>query len=79
MMETEEWRPVVGWEGLYEVSRGLVGTGAWRDPVSASRYEHVVVSEESRKGELLPTENDPCKTRVKAASRAKTSRNSKCS
>jgi integrase len=37
-------------------TRGLVGTGAWRDSVSAGRYEHVVVSEESRKAILLPTE-----------------------
>lgn len=36
-------------------TRGLVGTGAWRDPKSAARYEHVVVSEESRKADLLPT------------------------
>lgn len=36
-------------------TRGLVGTGAWRDEKSASRYEHVVVSEESRKADLLPT------------------------
>jgi len=34
---------------------GLVGTGAWRDRTSASRYEHVVVSEEARKADLLPT------------------------
>jgi len=38
-------------------TRGLVGTGAWRDEASASRYEHVVVSEESRKAMFLPTEN----------------------
>jgi integrase len=36
-------------------TRGLVGTGAWSDPVSAARYEHVVVTEESRKAILLPT------------------------
>ncbi len=36
-------------------TRGLVGTGAWRDEKSAARYEHVVVSEESRKADLLPT------------------------
>lgn len=36
-------------------TRGLVGTGRWRDEKSAARYEHVVVSEESRKADLLPT------------------------
>lgn len=36
-------------------TRGLVGTGRWRDQKSAARYEHVVVSEESRKADLLPT------------------------
>jgi integrase len=35
-------------------TRGLVGTGAWSDQVSAARYEHVVVTEESRKAILLP-------------------------
>lgn len=35
-------------------TRGLVATGAWRDRESASRYEHVVVTEEARKAELLP-------------------------
>jgi len=35
---------------------GLVGTGAWRDAASARRYEHVDVTEESRKAILLPTE-----------------------
>lgn len=34
---------------------GLVATGAWRDRESASRYEHLVVSEEARKAALLPT------------------------
>lgn len=38
-------------------TRGLVGTGAWRDQTSAARYEHVVVSEESRRAILLPVEN----------------------
>lgn len=33
---------------------GLVGTGAWRDRKSAARYEHVVVSEEAKKANLLP-------------------------
>lgn len=36
-------------------TRGLVGTGRWRDEQSAARYEHVVVSEEARKADLLPT------------------------
>lgn len=39
-------------------TRGLVATGAWKDAVSASRYEHVVVSEEARKADLLPTIKD---------------------
>lgn len=34
---------------------GLVGTRAWRDRKSAARYEHVVVSEEARRADLLPT------------------------
>lgn len=38
-------------------TRGLVGTGRWKDQKSAARYEHVVVSEESRKADLLPTPN----------------------
>lgn len=38
-------------------TRGLVGTGAWRDEQSASRYQHVVVSEEARRADLLPIEN----------------------
>lgn len=37
-------------------TRGLVGTGAWRDRASAARYEHVVVSEEAMKADLLPVE-----------------------
>lgn len=36
-------------------TRGLVGTGAWKDMKSAARYEHVVVSEESQKADMLPT------------------------
>lgn len=36
-------------------TRGLVGTGAWKDRKSAERYEHVVVSEEAMRAELLPT------------------------
>lgn len=38
-------------------TRGLVGTGTWRDPKSAERYEHVVATEEARRAVLLPTEN----------------------
>lgn len=38
-------------------TRGLVGTGTWRDPKSAERYEHVVSTEEARRAVLLPTEN----------------------
>lgn len=34
---------------------GLVATGAWKDRKSAARYEHVVVSEEARRADLLPT------------------------
>lgn len=33
---------------------GLVATGRWKDPKSAARYTHTVVSEESRKADLLP-------------------------
>ncbi len=40
-------------------TRGLLGTGRWRDEKSARRYEHVVASEESRRADLLPTPNDP--------------------
>ncbi len=36
-------------------TRGLVGTGRWRDQKSAARYEHVVASEESKRADLLPT------------------------
>lgn len=38
-------------------TRGLVGTGRWRDEKSAARYEHVVASEESKRADLLPTRN----------------------
>jgi integrase len=34
----------------------LVRTDRWSDPVSADRYAHVVLSEQSRKGALLPVE-----------------------
>jgi integrase len=37
-------------------TKGLMGTGAWRDHKSASRYEHVVVSEESARAAMLPIE-----------------------
>jgi integrase len=33
---------------------GLVETGAWRDPKSAARYEHLDVTEEARKADKLP-------------------------
>lgn len=35
-------------------TKGLVATGAWKDRKSADRYEHVVVSEDARRAELLP-------------------------
>lgn len=35
-------------------TKGLVGTGRWRDEKSAARYQHVVVSEESERAALLP-------------------------
>lgn len=38
-------------------TRGLVRTGRWKDQRSAARYEHVVVSEETRKADLLPRPN----------------------
>jgi len=34
----------------------LVRTDRWSDPVSADRYAHVVLSEQSRKATLLPVE-----------------------
>jgi len=36
-------------------TRGLVGTGAWKDNKSAERYAHVVVSEEAQRAAMLPT------------------------
>lgn len=36
--------------------RGLVGTDRWKDQKSVARYAHVVVSEESRRADLLPVE-----------------------
>lgn len=35
-------------------TKGLANTGAWKDEKSASRYAHVVVSEEAVKSDLLP-------------------------
>ncbi|CDP50666.1 hypothetical protein [Devosia sp. DBB001] len=35
-------------------TKGLVGTGAWKDEKSASRYQHVVVTEEAQRADLLP-------------------------
>jgi hypothetical protein len=37
--------------------QGLLAIDRWKDAASARRYQHVVVSEESRKAELLPVEN----------------------
>lgn len=34
--------------------QGLLATGAWRDPKSAARYQHVVASEASKAADLLP-------------------------
>lgn len=50
-------------------TRGLVGTGAWKDERSASRYEHVIATEEARRADLLPTEGDSGKTRAKRTSK----------
>lgn len=36
-------------------TKGLVGTGAWKDEKSASRYQHVVVTEEAQRADMLPT------------------------
>lgn len=36
---------------------GLISTGAWRDAVSARRYEHTTASEEAKKADKLPTPN----------------------
>jgi hypothetical protein len=33
---------------------GLTETGRWRDRSSAARYEHLDVTEEARKADLLP-------------------------
>lgn len=36
-------------------TKGLVGTGAWKDEKSAARYAHVVVTEEAQRADMLPT------------------------
>ena len=36
-------------------TKGLIATGAWKDRKSVDRYEHAVVSEESKRAALLPT------------------------
>jgi integrase len=36
-------------------TRGLMGTGAWKDAKSAARYAHTVTTDEARKADLLPT------------------------
>lgn len=38
--------------------RGLVATGAWKDSQAATRYAHVVPTEEAMKAALLPTEDE---------------------
>lgn len=35
-------------------TKGLQGTGRWKDRKSVDRYEHVVASEDARRAELLP-------------------------
>ena len=36
-------------------TRGLVGTGAWKDAKSAARYAHTVTTEEAARAAMLPT------------------------
>jgi hypothetical protein len=36
--------------------RGLLDTGAWKDPKSACRYTHTIVSQSAMKADLLPIE-----------------------
>lgn len=36
-------------------TKGLMATGAWKDEKSAARYQHVVVTEESQRADMLPT------------------------
>jgi len=43
---------------------GLVGTGAWKSRQAASVYEHVDVSEEARKADLLPIGAKPVQKAV---------------
>lgn len=38
-------------------TKGLMGTGAWKDEKSAARYQHVVVTEEMTRADLLPASN----------------------
>jgi integrase len=38
-------------------TKGLVGTGAWKDEKSAARYQHIVVSEEAKRADMLPVMN----------------------
>lgn len=35
-------------------TKGLVATGAWKDEKSASRYQHVIVTEEAQRVDMLP-------------------------
>lgn len=42
-------------------TKGLVGTGAWKDEKSASRYQHVVVTEEAQRADMLPVLNRKAK------------------
>lgn len=55
-------------------TRGLVGTGAWADEKSAARYEHVVATEEARRADLLPVENEKDRSRGKRGERPKRQR-----
>lgn len=36
-------------------TKGLMATGAWKDEKSAARYQHVVLSEEARRVDMLPS------------------------
>lgn len=56
-------------------TRGLVGTGAWKDAKSAARYEHVVASEEAKRADLLPT--DPKRASVKLVDKSRKPRKDK--
>jgi integrase len=48
-------------------TRGLVGTGAWKDRKSAERYEHVVITEEAQRAALLPGASSDRKSEENAA------------